>query len=269
MNTAEVDGARIAFADEGSGSPAFVFVHGLACDSSAWQPQFDALKGDYRCISVDLRGRGHSSHALPCDPETAANDVAAVVRQAGCGPAIVVGHSLGGLVGLLLNESHPDLVLGIVLGDSPVRAELGGHFDRTVDALREAGSTEPLRRLVDSFFVETTAEALRVRIGAMMLECPPDIAAGMLDNCQDLASRAADLVRAADRKPFMAIWAGKPIGDPAWLRDKTMFLRQEPIPGTGHFFQLEEPAITTALLRAFVDDVRRDPRLPAQGFNPS
>jgi pimeloyl-ACP methyl ester carboxylesterase len=41
-----------------------------------------------------------------------------------------------------------------------------------------------------------------------------------------------------------------------------MFIRQEPVADSGHFFQLEQPAITNALLRAFLDDVERDPRLP-------
>jgi len=42
-----------------------------------------------------------------------------------------------------------------------------------------------------------------------------------------------------------------------------MYIRQEPIAGAGHFFQLERPAITNALLRAFLDDVQRDPRIAA------
>ena len=40
-----------------------------------------------------------------------------------------------------------------------------------------------------------------------------------------------------------------------------MFVRQEPIAESGHFFQLEQPALTAALLRAFLDDVERDPRV--------
>jgi pimeloyl-ACP methyl ester carboxylesterase len=59
----------------------------------------------------------------------------------------------------------------------------------------------------------------------------------------------------------MAIWAERPLGDPAWLRSVTRFARQEPLPGTGHFFQLEQPERTTALLRAFLDDVADDPRI--------
>jgi pimeloyl-ACP methyl ester carboxylesterase len=98
-----------------------------------------------------------------------------------------------------------------------------------------------------------------------MLACPPEVAAGMLDNAAVLAGRLPALLKAADRKPFMAIWAERPFGEPAWLRDQCPFVRQEPIAGAGHFFQLEKPAITSALLRAFLDDVERDPRVRRPG----
>jgi hypothetical protein len=59
----------------------------------------------------------------------------------------------------------------------------------------------------------------------------------------------------------MMIWAEKPLGDPGWVRDNTMFVRQEPVAEAGHFVQMEQPAVTNALLRAFLDDVARDPRV--------
>jgi pimeloyl-ACP methyl ester carboxylesterase len=261
MRFVKTNGVNLACADEGSGSPAFFFVHGLACDRTFWQPQFDDLKRDHRCVAVDLRGRGESPVAFPCDPETAAADVAGVIEVLDLGPSIIVGHSLGGVVALLLNYARPELVLGVVAGDTPMGAELGANMGRLAAAVRAEGSTKPIERLVESFFVESTPEAVRDNVRKVMLGCPPDVLAGMLDGCARLPAISTDLVKAADRKPFMAIWAERPLGDPAWLRDTTMFLRQEPLAATGHFFQLEEPAMTTALLRAFLDDVERDPRV--------
>ena len=260
MKFVPTNGVNLACDDEGSGAPAFVFVHGLACDRSFWKPQFDDLKRDHRCVAVDLRGRGDSPVTLPCDPETAATDVVGVIEALNLGPSIIVGHSLGGVVALLLNHARPDLVQGIVTGDTPMSAELGINMGRIATAVRAEDSTRPIERLVESFFVESTSSVIRDQVRQVMLGCPAEVLAGMLDGCGHLPAIATELVKAADRKPFMAIWAERPLGDPAWLRDVAMFLRQEPIAGTGHFFQLEEPAITIALLRAFVDDVNRDPR---------
>ncbi|MCL4242321.1 MAG: alpha/beta hydrolase [Dehalococcoidia bacterium] len=256
-----VNGATLSFDDTGTGGPAFVFVHGFACDRQAWAPQVADLGRDHRCINVDLRGRGTSAALPPFDVVTAADDVAALISELGLGPAVVVGHSLGGVVALVLNERHPDLVLGTVIGDSPVsRAMAETRGPGLPERIREAGTMEPAARMVERFWAEDTPPDVRA-YGEVLMSCPPDVAAGMLDGFPEVAARFGELVRLADRKPFMAIWSGAPLGDPAWLRDQTMFVRQEPVPGTGHFFQLEQPAITNALLRAFLDDVANDPRV--------
>ncbi len=253
------------FRDEGSGTRTpFIFIHGWACDSSAWQPQVEDLKRDHRCISVDLRGRGESAAVAPYDVFTAASDVAAVLRSLALPPAIVVGHSLGGIVALCLNQAAPELVVGVVTGDSPLELEAPRRWPRTVAALREAGSMDPVQAFIESFFIESTPQDLAADIRAMMLTCDVEVAAGMLEEGERVADALPEFIRLADAKPFMALWAEKPLGEPNLLRDLATFVRQEPIAGAGHFFQLERPAITNALLRAFEDDVLNDPRLQAQ-----
>ncbi|MBA4181046.1 MAG: hypothetical protein C0506_10700 [Anaerolinea sp.] len=252
--------ATIAYTDEGSGNPPFVFIHGWACDRTFWQPQADALKRDHRCIAVDLRGRGASPATPPFDVFTAAEDVAALLRKLGVAPAVLVGHSLGGIIALILNHRHGKLVAGIVTGDSPIEADGPRRWPRTVAAVREAGNMDPVQGFIEAFFIESTPDDLAANIRATMLTCDAEVGAGMLERGDEVADLLPDLLRAADKKPFMALWAEKPLGDPNLLRDLMMFARQEPIAAAGHFFQLEQPAITNALLRAFVDDVRRDPR---------
>jgi pimeloyl-ACP methyl ester carboxylesterase len=256
-----VNGVSLAVLDEGSGDPPFVFIHGYACDHTAWLPQFRDLSRDHRCVTVDLRGRGESEAAAPYGVAQQAEDVAATIETLGLDPAIVVGHSLGGIVALVLNSRHPELVLGVVCVDSPLRADVLRGASTTSKAIRDDGTMEPMRRMVERFWSESTADAIKEEVRSTMLSCPAEVGAGMLEDADDFAPQMLDLLKAADRKPFMAIWPSRPMGDPVWLRDNLMFLRQEPIAGTGHFLQLERPEMTNALLRAFLDDVERDPRL--------
>lgn len=267
MAELKLNGTTIAFDDVGAGEPAFVFLHGWACDRRTWAPQVADLSASHRCIAVDFRGRGDSPPTPPFDAPTAAEDVAALIGELNVGPVVLVGHSLGGLVALLVNYHHPDLVLGTVMGDAPLTAASGGGFSTTVERLRESGSTETLTALMDSFFVDETPAEVRSLVEDMMLKCPTDVAAGMLDNAGIFQSSMGELIAAADKKTFMAIWAATPRGNPERLREVTLFLRQEPMGEAGHFFQLEHPKVTTALLRAFLDDVERDPRI-AKGDTP-
>ncbi len=255
-----VNGARLEYIDEGRGDPPFIFVHGWGCDLRSWEPQVRDLSRDHRCVAVNLRGRGNSETVPPFDPSQAADDVAALSEELALGPAIVVGHSLGGLVALLLNDRRPELVRGVVMGDSPITAAREGRFARAVDAVTQAGSMGPVAESVESFFTEETSEEIRELVREMVLGCPGEVGAGMLSQGEVFVERMEELIREADRKPCMALWAEEPRGDPRWLREVTTFLRQEPIAGAGHFFQLEQPEVTNALLRAFVDDVERDPR---------
>jgi pimeloyl-ACP methyl ester carboxylesterase len=258
METIAANGATFTVASAGDGDPPFVFIHGLACDHTAWQAQFDDLSRDHRCINVDLRGRGGSPATPPYHTTQQADDVAAIMRALNIGPAIIVGHSLGGITALLLNERHPELVLAIVAGDSPIRQK-GLGAAGMVDALKAAGDLSLIQPLVESFWNEETTEDVKTYVRDMMLSCPPGVAAGMIEDAPD--ERMTALVKLADQKPFMAIWGEKALGEPSWLREVAVFIRQEPVAGTGHFFQVEKPAVTNALLRAFLDDVARDPRL--------
>jgi pimeloyl-ACP methyl ester carboxylesterase len=260
----DLDGITFGYDDAGTGSPPIVFLHGWACDRTFWAPQFANLSRDHRCIAIDSRGRGDSEAIPPYDTETAADDVAAVMRALAVGPAVIAGHSLGGLVALLLNDRYPELVLGIVLGDSPLTSSSGGGLAQTVKVVKDAGSMEAVRPLVERFFIASTPPEVRAKVEQTMLGCPADVGAGMLSNAEVFTRRMGDLLKQADEKPFMAIWeAARPLGNAERLREIAPFVRQEPI-DAGHFFQLELPDVTNALLRAFLDDVANDPRINRQ-----
>jgi pimeloyl-ACP methyl ester carboxylesterase len=258
-----VEGVRLAYEERGEGSPAFIFVHGWACDRTCWAAQVEAFSTEYRCVAVDLRGRGESAAVPPFGVGRAIEDIASLARTLGLGPAIIVGHSLGGIIALALNGRYPELVLAIVTIDSPITAETGAGSPRSVSLIREGGSMRAVEGFINSFKYDPPHPGAAAYVENTMFTCPADIGAGMLEDLHLVGQDMKRLLREADKKPFMAIWAEKPLGEPAWVRDNTMFVRQEPVPGTGHFVQMEQPEVTNALLRAFLDDIQRDPRVTA------
>ncbi len=97
--------------------PALLLLHGwtLSADLN-WFTVYDTLAAHGRVVALDQRGHGRGLRSeQPFTLEAAADDAAALVRQLGTAPAIVVGYSMGGSVGLLMWHRHPDTVAGLVL----------------------------------------------------------------------------------------------------------------------------------------------------------
>ena len=91
------DGAAVAYEDEGRGRP-LVLLHGLMAHSGFFMRQRE-LAGDFRMISVDLRGHGRSkSDGAAATVEQLANDVAGLADHLELEGAIGLGWSLGATV---------------------------------------------------------------------------------------------------------------------------------------------------------------------------
>ena len=105
-------------------APALVLLHGFDASIHWWRPSVPALARQHRVVSIDLLGHGGS--AKPRDGYSMRNQarlVAQAMRRLGVREAIVAGHSMGGNVAVALAESDPRRVRGIVLVDSPARAD--------------------------------------------------------------------------------------------------------------------------------------------------
>jgi pimeloyl-ACP methyl ester carboxylesterase len=75
----------------------------------------------HRVLVYDRRGYNRSLAAGP--PFSVPANVADLVDLLAGRPAIVVGHSLGGVIGLALAEAHPELVSGLVVYEAPMSWE--------------------------------------------------------------------------------------------------------------------------------------------------
>ena len=97
--------------------PPVVFVHGLDDDSGLWEPVVELLTDDVRCVSVDLPGHGGSP--APEDPAAYEREQVLVSLDAVLAkldrPAVLVGHSLGGYLGLAHAITRPGVLRGLVL----------------------------------------------------------------------------------------------------------------------------------------------------------
>lgn len=95
-------------------APPIVLVHGTRFSAGQWSPQLAALQEDFLVAAVDLPGHGTRS-AQPWSLNAAAEIIASAVDSLGRGPALVVGHSLGGYASLEFARLFPEHLRGLVL----------------------------------------------------------------------------------------------------------------------------------------------------------
>lgn len=131
------DGVELHVEEQGAGSPV-VMVQGLGYAAWAWRPQSTAVAQVARAIVMDNRGTGRSDKPpAPYSIEQMADDVAAVVEDAGGGPAVVVGASMGGYIAMMLALRRPEVVSGLVLVSTTVGGpQAVGVPEETLEAWR-------------------------------------------------------------------------------------------------------------------------------------
>jgi 3-oxoadipate enol-lactonase len=170
--------ARLRYRDEGAGPPV-VFIHGWTLDLEVFEPQAEALAGEFRVVRHDRRGFGLSEGT----PGIAADldDLAALISRLELGAPALVGLSQGARVALAFALRHPDRVAALVLDGPP--DELGDPDaagdedlsiaayralvrDRGVEAFRAEWRAHPLMRL------HSADPAARARVDRMLARYP-------------------------------------------------------------------------------------------------
>jgi aminoacrylate hydrolase len=121
---------------------------GLGGSANYWAPNLEALSARYRVLLYDHRGTGRSDEALP-DPvsiETMAADLFALMQALGIRSPSLIGHAVGGLIGLELTLCHDALAkLVIVNGWAKLDPHTARCFDVRLELLRKSGAQAYLR----------------------------------------------------------------------------------------------------------------------------
>lgn len=103
----------------GGEGPAVVLLHGAGDQAGTWAGMARSLMAHYTVVAIDAPGHWESDpRSGPLDFGTIYRGIEAVVDAQAPKPAVVVGNSMGGWMGLLLAHRHPDWVSRLVLINS-------------------------------------------------------------------------------------------------------------------------------------------------------
>lgn len=136
--------------------PAMILIPGLSCSGEVWKETVARYQDSYQCHVLTLAGFAgqspiHSKHFL----ETVSQELSAYIHQQKLHKPIVVGHSLGGTIALLLGAREPELPGALFIVDSA--PFLPALFNPSVTVEGAQAMAEEIRKSVQS----QTKEQLR------------------------------------------------------------------------------------------------------------
>lgn len=108
---------RDAVVDFGGEGPPIVLLHGLMGRARIWWEVAQWLKPYGHVVGLDAAGHGRGSRSGPWRTERFVEDVAGLLRELDEGPAVLIGHSMGGLHAWGTAATSPELVRAVVSED--------------------------------------------------------------------------------------------------------------------------------------------------------
>lgn len=271
MSIIHVDGIPIAVTDTGTptGRPdaaTVVFGHGLLFGGWMFRAQLEALRRDYRCVTLDWRGQGETPPTADgYDMDTLTADAVGVIRALDVGPAHWVGLSMGGFVGQRLAARHGDLLRSLTLLDTSARAEDPtkiGEYHRLAWALRWFGIRPIAGRVAThlfgpSFRASDTGKDV-VREWSRRLTGVDRV--GLRHAVHGVTERGAvDDELAAITVPTQIIVgaddAATPVPHARQIASLIPHAQLHTIPACGHSSSLEQPQAVTDLLHSFLASI--------------
>lgn len=229
--------------------PAVLFLHGSPLSGRMWQPQFAALSEQYYCLAPDLPGHGQSGDIPFSMPETVRLLSEKIASEAKGGTAHVVGLSFGGVVAQALMVQTPEHLGRVLLSGTATR------LSRWMLALNSLN--DPILRLLKP---EQLAGLIAMQFGI-----PAEFQRGLADDFRrfsvkqfsqvmnsyaeiemPVSTRSPVLVAVGDQETITAKWAARKLA------------REIPgavgvrVPGAGHVWNLQAPALFNATLAAWL-----------------
>jgi len=248
---------------EAGQGPPLVLLHGLFGSARNWGAVQKALAGDYRVVALDLRNHGASPHAPDMDYAAQAADVAETLATLGIERAVVLGHSMGGKVAMMLALMQPESIERLIIADIAPRPyppalravvaamqalplHAGLTRQEADQALRGAVPEAPIRSfLLQNLRFETAPPSWRIGLAEISAAMPeiedfaPPPGARFEGPALAMAGALSPYIRTEDHAAFRA---------------RFPLISFASIPRAGHWLHAENPEGFLAVLRDFLSN---------------
>lgn len=262
-------GSRFSVIVEGSG-PDVILIPGLMSGRNSWDGAAAALKGAYRIHRIQVAGFAGEPAGANADGAILTPLVEALARHIAAEdldrPAIV-GHSMGGLIGLMLAQRHPERVGRLMIVDALPFYSLLFSPHATADSV--APQAAAIRESLLAMDADTFAARQSAAIAGLVKSeaARPSLVADSLASDRSVAARAMFELMTTDVRPglpsisapVMIVFATnahapRPMVEPLYRRAYASLRRADfaEVPDSHHFLMLDQPQRFQALLGQFL-----------------
>jgi pimeloyl-ACP methyl ester carboxylesterase len=247
----------LAYGVEGTGDPPCVLVHGITLSRDDLRPLAGPLSARHSVVSVDLRGHGQSPAGVSYEIEDLAADVRALADTLELRDAVVIGHSLGGLVALEVAATAPDRFDGLVIIDSsPAPQPEALAWLRDLERTLAGSDFETVwpEFCRTALFGVTATDELRDRVFREMGSASPEPTRSLVRSFNDYAEHRSLAALRACAMPILVIGSSSPTPDTRAVAEaapQTVFAQ---VAASGHFLHHEVSDQLYAMIEHFVSN---------------
>ena len=265
-----VDGASLAYVDDGQGTPV-VFVHGSLGDYRSWDRQRAIVGKQYRVIAYSQRYFGTepwSANWPKLGVPVHSQDLAAFIQGLGVGPVHLVSWSSSGQTVLQVALAHPELVRSAFVfepsestfvtdpGDLKTIGEERKAFGPAADAVQAGDNDKAARLVLDVVAGRTNAiDAWPATVQAIVMDNSRTLPKEFMDSDPPPKIDCAQLGQARPHIAFVRGDATRPrfriIADTAarCLPAAKLII----VPGAGHLWPGDDPQAFSRTLLDFLE----------------
>lgn len=240
--------------------PALVLIHGITDSRQMWYPLLPDLAANHFVLAIDLRGHGQSDTDDGYDPISYAADVVDTAAALGLSDAVVVGHSLGGVVASAFAAIAP--CRGVVSIDQPLRLS---SFKEALSQLAPMlnGTRESFDQALELMFATMDGPLSADQQARLRQHRRADQTvvlatwASVFESTPEELDATVEALAAGITVPYLSLHGTDPGPDYApWLQHLVPTATVEVWPNMGHYLHLVDPGRFLARLAEFEAQVR-------------
>jgi pimeloyl-ACP methyl ester carboxylesterase len=264
MPRIRVNGVELAYELQGRGFP-ILFSHGLLLDRRIFAHQMTELSKQFQTIGIDTHGHSESTSPLTAITlETIADDFVKFLEQFRYARFVLVGLSMGGMLGLRMALRAPHFLSGLVLIDASADVENPGRkyqYEALIQTAREVGVTPELAEMILPFMFsekflreqaklakEYKERMMKVQIdGALAVTRAVIDRSSILDQLSKITIPTLILVGAQDKT--------QPLEESEKIRSRLPNAKLVEVPDAGHISTVEQPEFITKQIAQFMQEL--------------